>query len=128
MDTITHLLSTPMGLASLFTLGVALLVAAVFATVNGFKIPRDGPRHFEHWILMVRALRLALTGACVIALGAGLALDTAALIVPAIIIGLEELYETSMVLAVLNKAKASRTAGAPPVSIASLMTARPGRW
>lgn len=56
---------------------------------------------------LVLALRAALLGACAAALGLGWLHDSASLTGLALVIGLEELYETTMVLGVLELASAT---------------------
>lgn len=55
---------------------------------------------------MVMALRAALVGGALVALGAGLWLDNSLLIGLALIIGLEELLETSVVVMALRDERA----------------------
>ncbi len=50
----------------------------------------------------MRALRFALLGGCAVLLLAGLVQDDRTLVGLALIIGLEELYETTMVLGLLR--------------------------
>jgi len=50
----------------------------------------------------VRGLRAVLVGGCAALVGAGLLLDAGALVGLALVIGLEELYETTMVLGLLR--------------------------
>lgn len=105
MIPLTELAHAPASVAAIVALGAALTAGAIHTTLAGLRIPRVAPTHLDHWLTLVKALRLALTGVCLMVLGAGLHLGTAALIVPAVVIGLEELYETTMVVTVLERAR-----------------------
>ena len=86
----------------------AAVVAIVFAADlwrvgRRYRAEPAGPalelRRLRH---LVRGLRAVLVGGCAALVGAGLLLDAGALVGLALVIGLEELYETTMVLGLLR--------------------------
>ena len=105
-------------------LGTLLLVLA--STWGGARAVRaasaepDGEtQHLRQLRHLVRALRWALVGGSAALLGAGLVRDDETLVGLGIIIGLEELYETTMVLGLLRmglriERREARAAGLQP--------------
>lgn len=88
-------------------IGTLLLVAAgiwggVRAVRAAGREPEGETQQLRQLRHLVRALRWALIGGSAALLGTGLVRDDETLVGLGIIIGLEELYETTMVLAVLR--------------------------
>ena len=91
--------------------GVALALAVacfagIFRSIADWRAVKDGLlveiRRLRH---LVRALRFALMAACLAAIGIGWLMDAEAPVGLGIWIGLEELYETTMVLGLLRLAE-----------------------
>lgn len=105
MNALSTWATSPLTIDLLLALGAALTLAAAWVGARAYRAPPRAPDHLARWLLAVRALRLGLSGLCLLGLGLGLTLGTAALTVPAIVIGLEELYETTAVITVLKRAQ-----------------------
>ncbi len=65
--------------------------------------PKDGADGVHNVLQLVRWGRIVLTSACSLLLLAGLWTDNSTMITCALVIGLEELYETSMAITLLEK-------------------------
>lgn len=101
---IDTLLAVPLWLRLLAAVAVALPCGAgVHHAIRAAGREPDGPqvelRQLRH---LVRALRFLLVGGSALLLAAGAVRDDRTLVGLALIIGLEELYETTMVLALLR--------------------------
>lgn len=87
----------------IFFLG-ALLTAWSLVVAARLRVVPEGPtRDIQQLIRLARGLRLLLTGLCLMGLAMGGLRDVEWWVLAAVVIGLEELYECSMALALLRR-------------------------
>lgn len=110
MDTVLGLFTSPLALTAAGVSGLLLLVhaARLAGRVPVAALGRGASA--AEWLSLALALRAGLTGLCLGVWVVGVHLGAAALTVPAVVIGLEELYETTMVVRVLRARVAGRLA------------------
>ena len=98
----------PLALATA-ALGLPLLALGTHRIVAEFPSAvaahREGRGLIARLVPMARGLRLVLVGVSLIGLGAGLALERSWLVTLSLVVGLEELYETTAVLGILRWAE-----------------------
>lgn len=89
-------------LLTILILGSVVLLWCIPTAWRMRSVPRDAStRRILQLMFLVRSLRLFLTGICMVGLALGALTATPWLIIAAVIIGLEELYECGMALACL---------------------------
>lgn len=93
-------------LVTVLIVGAVLLGLGLTRLVIGFPrfvaASRDGRGALASGVPLAKALRLALAGLALIALGLGWLFEAPAIVTLAWVFGLEELYETSAVLGLLR--------------------------
>ncbi len=99
---------------ALFGLGLTRLVVAFprFVAAN-----RDGRGALASGVPLAAALRLALAGLALVALGLGWLFEAPAIVTLAWVFGLEELYETSAVLGLLRWGERNAWSNASAVAL-----------
>ncbi len=100
-----------------------LLAAGILMTLHGLRavwrargFPQAGVPGASQAVLLVRALRLVLTGLAAVGIAFALTYDLSTLLVAALVIGGEELYETSMALALLEKIESNERTTTGPIT------------
>lgn len=108
------LFAHPLWITACLTLGVAALLLGARHAIGAFRGPADSPEARPFTRRLVRALRAVLTGLCLLGIGYGLHTGSVGWTITCLAIGLEELYETTMALAVLGWCERIAAADAHP--------------
>ena len=99
--------STALLLALAMLYGVWLFIQGVKETGTALRSLLHSEPNIGTTISIVRGGRAFLTGGCLVALILGLLYDSTTAITMALVVGLEELYETTMALRLLYKIDAA---------------------
>lgn len=91
------------------SLGAAALVRAIHLGWRSATLGAVEAREIRRLILLARTVRAGLVGLCLVGLGLGWIFELKTLTLASVVIGLEELYETGVVIAVLRQSLPGET-------------------